>query len=541
MNNEPEPNDAEAYYKKGEFYYSKEKYEEAINEYNKAIELKPDFPNAYKNRGNSYYYLKKYEEAIADYRKAIEIKPDFPNAYYNRGLVYYNQQKYKEAIRDYSKAIEIKPDFPNAYNSRGIVYYYQQKYEEAISDYSKAIEIKPNYAKAYFNRGISFSNMGKSAKSDVDIIKYFVLEKKDPIETLGYCNTMNQVEKIASALMKENTDCRFNSIIASNNSPKLKSSYKNIYIHILKIIYILLIKNSENFSVAHYTTRETALQLIFKDSPFRLSSVLTTNDPTEGDILLKYLNVDNLNINSSNNKNASKEKYDFQAFINCFSFNKESLNQFRLYGKEDSKEATGVSIVLKGNYFSPNMCLSILPSISKANIEGQKDNDEKDNNETDRYPIFRCLYIDPEKKEVVSIGSRDNNTANDLKVIQELLNAIKEEIENVGKENFDKDIIDNLFLTLRYLVKHSAFKEEQECRMICIKDMVKDAKKEKEKQEIHFNPDCSRMYINYQKIDNTCLDKVIFGPKAEGFEIFKEALMHEQIDCECKKSELPFA
>ena len=88
---------------------------------------------------------------------------------------------------------------------------------------------------------------------------------------------------------------------------------------------------------------------------------------------------------------------------------------------------------------------------------------------------------------------------------------------------------------------HAAFKEEQECRMICIKDMDEDAKKEREKQEIHFTLDYSRMYVNYQKIDKTCLEKVIFGPKAKGFEIFEKALKHEDINCECEKSELPFA
>ena len=450
------------------------------------------------------------------------------------------------AITDYNKAIELKPNYTKAYNNRGNSYNSMKNYAAAIADYNEAIELDPDYADAYYNRGLSFSKTGENAKSDADFIKYFILKKKDPIDTLGYCNTMNQVEKFVSALIKGNSNCRFNSIIASSDNSELTESYKYIYVNILKIIFTLLIRDNKKNSVAHYTTRETALQLIFKESPLRLSSVLTTNDPTEGDILLKYLNVDNLNINSSKNENTAKKKYDFQAFINCFSFNEESLNQFRLYGKEDLKEATGISLVLNSNYFSPNMCLNILPSIS-ANTDELKDNQkENDEKENIKFPLFRCLYIDPNSDDVISIGSSDkeklsNKLKDDLNTIKVLLDDIKKEINRVGKETLDKNIIDNLFLTLRFLVKHAAFKEEQECRMICIKDMDEDAKKEREKQEIHFTLDYSRMYVNYQKIDKTCLEKVIFGPKAKGFEIFVKALKHEDINCECEKSELPFA
>ena len=206
-----------------------------------------------------------------------------------------------------------------------------------------------------------------------------------------------------------------------------------------------------------------------------------------------------------------------------------------MYGKENSEEATGVSIVLNHNFFNQNMCLDILPEKQKRDIQ------ECNGITIDhKYPIFRCLYIDPDKKDIVSLGHSDDNEINKkLEDIKKISGDINDMLSNL--QNKDKDIIENLFLTLRYLVKHAAFKEEQECRMICIKDMDEDAKKEKEEREILFTSDYSRMHMNYQKIDKTCLEKVIFGPKAKGFEIFKKALKHEHIDCECEKSGLPFA
>ena len=61
------------------------KYEEAIKDYDKAIELDPDYSDAYNNRGLAKYYLDKYGEAIKDFNKVIELTPNYTNAYYDRG------------------------------------------------------------------------------------------------------------------------------------------------------------------------------------------------------------------------------------------------------------------------------------------------------------------------------------------------------------------------------------------------------------------------------------------------------------------------
>ena len=63
-------------------------YDQAIADYNMAIELKPDYAQAYVNRGNAYRDKGVIDRAIADYSKAIELKPDYAQAYYNRGGAY---------------------------------------------------------------------------------------------------------------------------------------------------------------------------------------------------------------------------------------------------------------------------------------------------------------------------------------------------------------------------------------------------------------------------------------------------------------------
>jgi tetratricopeptide (TPR) repeat protein len=61
-------------------------YERAIEDYNKTIELDPNYAEAYNNRGNAYSGLKEYERAIEDYNKTIELDPNYAKAYTNREL-----------------------------------------------------------------------------------------------------------------------------------------------------------------------------------------------------------------------------------------------------------------------------------------------------------------------------------------------------------------------------------------------------------------------------------------------------------------------
>ena len=66
--------------------------------------------NAYNNRGISKGKLGKYEEAIKDYNKAIDLNPDIVKHIITEGISKANLGKYEEAIKDYDKAIELNPN-----------------------------------------------------------------------------------------------------------------------------------------------------------------------------------------------------------------------------------------------------------------------------------------------------------------------------------------------------------------------------------------------------------------------------------------------
>ena len=127
------------------------KLEEAIEAYNKAILLKPDFAEAHYNIGNTLKKQGKLEEATEAFRKALDIKPDYAEVYINMGNALQGQGKLDEAIKAYNKVISLKPNFAEAYNNMGSALKDQGKQEKAIEAYSKALSLKPDYANAHRN------------------------------------------------------------------------------------------------------------------------------------------------------------------------------------------------------------------------------------------------------------------------------------------------------------------------------------------------------------------------------------------------------
>ena len=141
-------------------------YDCTIDNYSKAIDLKPDYQIAYFNRGIAYYSKANYDQAIKDYSKAIELNPIDSDAYYSRGLAYYDKKSYDQAIKDYTKAIELKPDYASAYVNRGVTYEDKKEYDQAIADYRMALVINPNSknAKTNLDSLLKFKNGSNNSK-----------------------------------------------------------------------------------------------------------------------------------------------------------------------------------------------------------------------------------------------------------------------------------------------------------------------------------------------------------------------------------------
>jgi len=153
------PRKAEPFHYRGDAYRDAGDIEQALADYNKAIEMDPGYVEVYINRGNIYIgrarihktaeYLKK---ALADYNKGIELEPDQAPVYNNRGNLYKMQGNLQRALADYNKAIELDPRYASAYFNRGILYKQLGNAQQALIDYHKAIELKPDLLRGYFRQ-----------------------------------------------------------------------------------------------------------------------------------------------------------------------------------------------------------------------------------------------------------------------------------------------------------------------------------------------------------------------------------------------------
>jgi tetratricopeptide (TPR) repeat protein len=151
---------------KGNEHYDKKEYEEAIKNYDKAIELDPKYSDPWNNKGISLAILGKDEEAIECFDKALAIDPNYVLAWNNKGNALTNLGKYNEAIECYDKAIQIKPDDAMGwYNKGNVLGKLLGKYNEAIECFDKALAIDPNSPDAWNNKGISLRILGKSEEA----------------------------------------------------------------------------------------------------------------------------------------------------------------------------------------------------------------------------------------------------------------------------------------------------------------------------------------------------------------------------------------
>jgi tetratricopeptide (TPR) repeat protein len=140
----PSEDTAELHFEQGNKLVNQGHYDEAIDEYTKAIELNPNLIKAYNNRATVYYYKEQYDLAIADCSKAIQLDSNYATAYNNRAWAYGGKGQWDLAIADCSRAIDINRDYAEAYYNRGFAHMQQGKKAEAIADFEKFITLTDN-------------------------------------------------------------------------------------------------------------------------------------------------------------------------------------------------------------------------------------------------------------------------------------------------------------------------------------------------------------------------------------------------------------
>jgi tetratricopeptide (TPR) repeat protein len=174
-----DPKDAYAYNNRGKVYSDQRQFNQALADYNKAIQLDPKYAAAYFNRAKLYSDQRQFNQALADFNLAIELDSQNAAAYNGRGKLYSDQSKLEQALDDFNQTIQLDPKFADAYFNRGLVYYNQNQLNQALADYNKAIQLDPKFAYAYNNRGLVYSDQRQFKQALADFNLAIQLDPKN--------------------------------------------------------------------------------------------------------------------------------------------------------------------------------------------------------------------------------------------------------------------------------------------------------------------------------------------------------------------------
>jgi tetratricopeptide (TPR) repeat protein len=124
----------------------------AIDDFNRAAQLFPEYAATYNNRGNLLLALGYPDEAIKDFNRAIVLAPGYAAALSNRAGAYAKEGRNDLAIRDYTAAVRLMPQAAAPLAGRGRVHLAAGRPHAGIRDFSRAVTADPRFAAAYRSR-----------------------------------------------------------------------------------------------------------------------------------------------------------------------------------------------------------------------------------------------------------------------------------------------------------------------------------------------------------------------------------------------------
>ena len=120
--------------------------DEAIDHYQRAIALQPEYAPAYNNLGAALHAKGRHDEAIATYQQALRLRPDFPLAHYNLANALNDAGRPREAAEHFRIALQTISGSADVHNNLGIALMGEGKAAEAIAEFRIAVQLEPESA-----------------------------------------------------------------------------------------------------------------------------------------------------------------------------------------------------------------------------------------------------------------------------------------------------------------------------------------------------------------------------------------------------------
>lgn len=184
----------------------------SIDCYRRAVERKPNDVDALNNLGAALQHSGELDAAVESYRKALEIEPSCAEVLNNMGIALQANLDIGAAIDAYRQALKIKPDYANAHSNLGHALRDKGELEESIESYRAALRINPHSAQAHNNMGNAQREAGnfQAAIEHFDFItaieanpsnpQFWFNAKSQALECLYYLERYAELEQRLSAL-----------------------------------------------------------------------------------------------------------------------------------------------------------------------------------------------------------------------------------------------------------------------------------------------------------------------------------------------------
>ena len=158
------PKNADYYFELAMEAYNKGNLGMSIIHFSTAIKINPNDPNSWYSRATIKDQLHTWKAARRDYDRAIQLAPDFIAAIVNRAANKDEAGEYTEAIKDYSNAINLEPKNEMAYFNRGNSKFNINDKKGACEDWNKAKELGADYAQERIDEHCKQKTLQQKAK-----------------------------------------------------------------------------------------------------------------------------------------------------------------------------------------------------------------------------------------------------------------------------------------------------------------------------------------------------------------------------------------
>jgi tetratricopeptide (TPR) repeat protein len=174
-----DPRDAFSYMNRGTVRIAVGEIESGMDDYNAALNLRPDLMEAWYNRGNvALLHLHRFQDAIGDFSEAIRLKSDFAPAYCGRGFARMQLGQYDGALADYNQGVECDPKQAYCHFNRANLYLITGEYQKAIVDFTAALNKSPADALTLSKRGQAYEGLGQREQALADYRAALQLDPK---------------------------------------------------------------------------------------------------------------------------------------------------------------------------------------------------------------------------------------------------------------------------------------------------------------------------------------------------------------------------